>query len=583
MIWKIFMTSNKLIDLCLSYRSRGTAELVKRIQNKTTSCISYPSTYFGGKKGHLQETDSWKNIFCIFQANADDPYRYYVWTITIGTISPLGVPQRGILINGQFPGPTIDCVTNDNVIVNIINKLDQPFLMTWNGIMQRKNCWQDGVLGTNCPIPPNSNWTYKMQMKDQIGTFTYFPSTLMHRAAGGFGAFNVHRRSVIPIPYPQPAGEFSVIVGDWFKYDHKVLQKTLDSGKSFPFPNGLLINGHPHSSIFTGEAGKTYMFRVSNVGLTTSINFRIQGHVLKLVEVEGSHTLQEVYESLDIHVGQSVAVLVTLNGTVKDYYMVASTRFTKPIITSTAILRYAGSSTPASGSLPIGPTYQVHWSMKQARTIRWNLTANAARPNPQGSFHYGKINVTKTLILANSATKISGKLRYTVNGISYINPDTPLKLADYFNIPGVFDLNTISDTSTRVPARFGTSVVGTTLHDFAEIIFQNNENTIQSWHLDGSSFWTVGFGSKQWTPAMRKRYNRNDAPARYTVQVYPKSWSAILVSLDNKGMWNLRSAIWPRQYLGQQLYVRVAYNKRSLFTEYDIPANALKCGKAAHL
>ncbi|MFS7955834.1 putative laccase [Helianthus anomalus] len=72
--------------------------------------------------------------------------------------------KAGILINGQFPAPTIDCITNDNVIVNVINKLDEPFLITWNGVKQRKTSWPDGVLGTNCPIPPNSNWTYHMQM-----------------------------------------------------------------------------------------------------------------------------------------------------------------------------------------------------------------------------------------------------------------------------------------------------------------------------------------------------------------------------------------------------------------------------------
>lgn len=49
-----------------------------------------------------------------------------------------------------------------------------------------------------------------------------------------------------------------------------------------------------------------------SVGILTSINFGIQGHMINLVEVEGSHTLEEVYESLDIHVGQSLTVLVTL-------------------------------------------------------------------------------------------------------------------------------------------------------------------------------------------------------------------------------------------------------------------------------
>lgn len=36
-----------------------------------------------------------------------------------------------ILINNQFPGPPIEAVTNDNIIVNVINQLDEPFLITW--------------------------------------------------------------------------------------------------------------------------------------------------------------------------------------------------------------------------------------------------------------------------------------------------------------------------------------------------------------------------------------------------------------------------------------------------------------------
>lgn len=110
------------------------------------------------------------------------------------------------------------------------------------------------------------------------------------------------------------------------------------------------------------------------MALTTSINFRIQGHVLTLVEVEGSHTMQEVYESLDLHPGQSSSFLVTLHANIKDYFIVASSRFTSPkFLTTTAILRYSGSNTPATKPLPVGPTYQIHWSMKQARTIRYLL------------------------------------------------------------------------------------------------------------------------------------------------------------------------------------------------------------------
>ncbi|KDP31876.1 hypothetical protein JCGZ_12337 [Jatropha curcas] len=512
--------------------------------------------------------------------NADDPYRYYTWTVTYGTISPLGKPQQVILINGQFPGPRLDVVTNDNIILNLINKLDQPFLLTWNGIKQRKNSWQDGVLGTNCPIPPNSNYTYKFQTKDQIGTFTYFPSTLFHRAAGGYGGLNVYERPKIPIPFANPDGDFTLLIGDWYTTDHKTLQESLDSGKSLPFPDGVLINGQTHTT-FNGDQGKTYMFRISNVGLSTSLNFRIQGHTLKLVEVEGSHTLQNIYDSLDVHVGQSVAVLVTLNQPPKDYYIVASTRFTKQVLTATAVLHYKNSQTPASGPLPAAPIGQYHWSMRQARTYRWNLTASAARPNPQGSYHYGKIIPTKTIVLANSAPLINGKKRYAVNRVSYVNADTPLKLADYFNIPGVFSVDSIQTLPSGGPAYIATSVIPNSLHDFVEVIFQNNEYAMQSWHLDGYDFWVVGYGNGQWTQNKRRMYNLVDALTRHTAQVYPNSWTAILVSLDNQGMWNMRSAIWERQYLGQQLYLRVWTPEHSLANEYDIPNNVLLCGKAA--
>jgi hypothetical protein len=70
------------------------------------------------------------------------------------------------------------------------------------------------VAGTNCPIPPAANYTYKFQSKDQAGTFTYFfPSLAMHRASsGGFGALNVYRRPAIPVPYPPPAGDFTLLL-----------------------------------------------------------------------------------------------------------------------------------------------------------------------------------------------------------------------------------------------------------------------------------------------------------------------------------------------------------------------------------
>lgn len=127
--------------------------------------------------------------------------------------------------------------------------------------------------------------------------------------------------------------------------------------------------------IFPG-AGKTYRFRVHNVGISTSLNFRIQNHNLVLVETEGSYTVQQNYTNMDIHVGQSYSFLVTMDQNASnDYYIVASPRFVNSSgwdrVTGVAILRYSNSQGPASGPLPdLSNAMDTYFSMNQARSIR---------------------------------------------------------------------------------------------------------------------------------------------------------------------------------------------------------------------
>lgn len=86
-----------------------------------------------------------------------------------------------------------------------------------------------------------------------------------------------------------------------------------------------------------------------------------------------------------------------------------------------------------------------------------------------------------------------------------------------------------------------------------------------------------------WTPEKRKNYNLLDAVSRHTIQVFPKSWAAIMLTFDNVGMWNLRSEIAENRYLGQQLYISVPTPEGSLRDEYNIPENALLCGAVVGL
>ena len=76
--------------------------------------------------------------------------------------------------------------------------------------------------------------------------------------------------------------------------------------------------------------------------------------------------------------------------------------------------------------------------------------------------------------------------------MSFRPADTPLKLADYFKIDGVFRVGSIPDQPSGKKMSLDTSVMGADFRAFVEIVFENRENIIQSWHLDGYSFWVVG-------------------------------------------------------------------------------------------
>ncbi|PON92955.1 Copper-resistance protein [Trema orientale] len=534
---------------------------------------------------------------------AADPYLFHDFEVSYITASPLGVPQQVIAINGKFPGPTINLTTNNNVVVNVRNKLDESLLITWAGVQQRRSSWQDGVLGTNCPIPPKWNWTYNFQVKDQIGSFFYFPSLHFQRASGGFGGFIINNREIIPIPFDTPDGDITILIGDWYTRNHTALRKTLDAGKDLGMPDGVLINGkgpYRYNDTLVPDGidfetidvhpGKTYRVRVHNVGISTSLNFRIQGHNLLLAETEGSYTVQQNYTSLDIHVGQSYSFLLTTDQNAStDYYIVASARFVNESIwkrvTGVGILRYSNSKGKARGPLPEAPNdeFDRTFSMNQARSIRWNVSASGARPNPQGSFRYGSINVTEIYVLKNKPpVMINGKRRATLNGISFANPATPIRLADWYRVKGAYKLDFPTRPLTG-PPRLETSVINGTYRGFMEIILQNNETKMQTYHLDGYAFFVVGMDYGEWSENSRGTYNKWDGIARTTAQVYPGAWTAILVSLDNVGVWNLRTENLDSWYLGQETYIKVVNPEATNKTEFPIPDNALFCGALSKL
>jgi hypothetical protein len=98
--------------------------------------------------------------------------REYRWTITDEDVNPDGVYRPMILINGQFPGPMIECNEGDTLSIEVDNQSINATSFHWHGIYQNGTNWMDGTVGvTQCPIAPGSKFTYEFTVRGQSGTY----------------------------------------------------------------------------------------------------------------------------------------------------------------------------------------------------------------------------------------------------------------------------------------------------------------------------------------------------------------------------------------------------------------------------
>lgn len=121
------------------------------------------------------------------------------------------------------------------------------------------------------------------------------------------------------------------------------------------------------------------------------------------------------------------------------------------------------------------------------------MTAGAARPNPQGTFNVSNVTLSQNFLLHASLANISGSARYVVNNVSYLTLDTSLKLADHFaNGSGFYQLDQYPVQSVKNASVYGVFVATGEHKGWIEIVFKNDLDVMDAWHLDGFGFYVVG-------------------------------------------------------------------------------------------
>ncbi|KAJ3072299.1 Dual specificity tyrosine-phosphorylation-regulated kinase [Podochytrium sp. JEL0797] len=139
------------------------------------------------------------------------------WTITSAVKSPDGVTKEVFLVNGQFPGPLIECRTGDRLVVHVTNNLvsGDGVAIHWHGLAMRDSNHMDGAVGaTQCPIPTNATFTYEFNVGDEAGSFWWHGHSQLLRGDGLFGGLVVHE------PADSVGKEYErdvlLMIGDWY-------------------------------------------------------------------------------------------------------------------------------------------------------------------------------------------------------------------------------------------------------------------------------------------------------------------------------------------------------------------------------
>ncbi|CAN8103161.1 unnamed protein product [Discula destructiva] len=283
--------------------------------------------------------------------------REYEFNISHALAAPDGVWKTMILANGQSPGPLIEASTGDTVRVRVNNLMpNTSTTIHWHGINQYNSTWMDGVAGVSqCGIPPGGgSWTYEFVLAGQRGTFWWHAHAGVQFSDGLFGPIVIHDPDEM---VPKTDDDKIVFLGEnYHSFAAELLSHYLAPTSPWdpteagvePLADSLLLNGQHtfscavQSTTFTPSAqpndtttttttplctggalytttvtpGSTTRLRLINHSSFFSYWFRIDGHTLTLVEIDGVEIAPLAVDGVHVNIGQRYSVLVTANHTV---------------------------------------------------------------------------------------------------------------------------------------------------------------------------------------------------------------------------------------------------------------------------
>ncbi|KAG5721430.1 Iron transport multicopper oxidase fio1 [Termitomyces sp. T112] len=476
------------------------------------------------------------------------------WNLTwVENVNPDGLfERRAIGVNGTWPPPPMDVHTNDSLLVHVTNSLDAPSTLHHHGMFFNSTSWMDGAQGvTECGIPPGGQFDYVVPINSSGQWGTYW----VHAHASGQYVDGLRAPLVLHPPKEVHSydEEFTVILGDWYHDEHAVLLKQFiniaNPGGAEPVPDSALIYfaqnasylgpisgtfpapvtsavGFNENATLPFTPGKTYRLRIVNTSAFAAFFFWIDGHDMRIIEVDGTDVEESPIDLIAITVAQRYSVLVTARNDSSANWAIHANMDTdmfdtvpdtlNPNVTSS--ITYS-SSAPLTNLGFIDKYHDVD-----------DLSLIPVQVIPQ-------VPATRTIELeVTFDTMDDGTNRAMFNQITY---NTPL-------VPAIFSELTLGENSTVAMAYGPTSFVLDHL-DVIDIVIKNGDAGKHPFHLHGHKYQIVNRAENYTSndPALNPPLVEGQANPirRDTIQIPSMNSATLRIVADNPGAWFLHCHI----------------------------------------
>ncbi|MBL4888871.1 MAG: copper oxidase [Candidatus Lindowbacteria bacterium] len=182
--------------------------------------------------------------------------------------------------NGRTPGPTIEAVEGDRVRILVYNRLPEPTVVHWHGVLLPSG--MDGVQGlTQKGIPPGETYAYEFTLK-QHGTLMYHShgDEMVQIGLGSMGMFIVHPKT----REKKIDHDFVYMLNEWY----------VEPGTSTPDPNVMTdfniftfnSRAFPGTDALVVKAGDRVRIRIGNVAQEEH-PIHLHGHSFQVVATDG--------------------------------------------------------------------------------------------------------------------------------------------------------------------------------------------------------------------------------------------------------------------------------------------------------